>query len=296
MSITENIKSIKTVDQPTSEPCLEIIYQRLNENAPKLDIDPARGCIDFILNSPEHMSEFAECTPLSSAYLWMPMTTLGIVVPIIARARSAFFVANPIICPGFVGKLDNLRFHVIRNGFTIEKGQSICSLYLIPYSQSSFKIREIAANDTPPDCTIKEVISMELICSDGSFKTSRGQVIAAAQQAEKDREIAARQFELKTEIHQKIKITPIPGSQIPSELIERFLDSIIEHDHFDRSLNPRFNYTYEIVQFSTDIALEERLAEAKDNAHYSHYDKEKLNYENLYYGFLIERSAKHPFD
>jgi hypothetical protein len=275
----------------TTPSTTEVLYQRLSDRAPQIDIDPQQGCIHFIAweVGESAISKYDDHGKalLKEIHLQLPAAVLGIFV----SAHPGVVIPNPILPSGFNGALAQIRFQTLRNLVGFKEGTPLCSLFLMPSMMGGVRVREVESDSLKE--RIPQGLPMELICASRTFTASRHEHIMADLKARREQQVADEKRAIREEVRQKIKHVPIEGRQIPEEIIEKYIDFIIQRgDHEDR----HYYHSYKILEFLTESELDEYLTTIKDTGGYTLYRKYKEAWAGLYYGFLTEANIKNPFD
>ncbi len=273
----------------TTPSTMEVLYQRLSDRAPQIDIDPQQGCIHFIAWEAEEntISKYDDGKALlKEIHLRLPAAVLGICV----SAHPGVVIPNPILPNGFDGALAQVQFQTLRNPVGFKEGTPLCSLFLMPSMTGGVRVREVESDSLKEK--IPEGLPMELICASRTFTASRHEHIMADLKARREQQVADEKRAIREEVRQKIKQIAREGSQIPEAIIEKYIDFIIQRgDHENR----HYYHHYKIFQFLTESELDEYLATIKDTGGYTLYRKYKETWAGLYYGFLTEANIKNPF-
>lgn len=277
----------------TTTYAIEILCRRLSDQAPKIDINPQQGCIDFIAwNSEENSIDKYDHhgkALLKKIHLRLPVSVFGFFV----SANPCVVIPNPILPSGFDGALAQVKFQVWQSETTFNEGDPICSLFLMPSIAGGVRVREVEKDQLNESLIIQEVSSMELICASQTFTESRHQQIMADIQTRREQQSADARCAMRRKIREKIQLVARDDSQIPEQMIEKYIDLIIKRgDHEDRY----YYHNFKILQFPTEQSLDSYFVTFKDNSGYTIYQKYKEEYAEMYYGFLTEADIKNPFD
>lgn len=272
---------------------IEILYRRLSDQAPQIDINPQQGCIEFIAwNSKENSIDKYDHhgkALLKAIYLRLPASVFGFFV----SANPCVVIPNPILPSGFDGALAQAKFQIWQSKAEFKEGDPICSLFLMPSMAGGVRIREVEKDQLNESPTMQQGSSMELICASRTFTESRHQQIMADIQAHREQQVTDTQRAMRRKIREKIQLVARDGSQIPEEMIEKYIDLIIKSgDYGDRY----YYHKYKILQFLTESSLDTYLGTFKDNSSYMMYRKCKEKFAEMHYGFLTEAKIINPFD
>jgi hypothetical protein len=272
---------------------MEVLYRRLSDQAPQMDIHPPQGCMTFIawasVENAIHQYDAHGKALLKEIHLQLPAAVLGIFV----SAHPGVVIPNPILPRGFDGALAQVHFQILRNPVTFKEGDPLCSLFLIPSMVGGVRVREVESDPLKESRTLPEGRSMELICASRTFTESRHQQIMADLKTRREQRAADAQRAMRKGIREKITQVATEGRQIPEQIIEKYIDFIIQHRDHE---NQHYYHKYKILQFQTESARDGYLATLKDNGGYTLYRKAQEVWAGLYYGFLTEANIKNPFD
>lgn len=301
-------------------PGYRVIYQRLKDDAPEVDIDPQTNSIDIVAIEPTLIhAEGDVLYLLSQLQLELPPSVYGFVT----STHPGVLISNNLVPPGFAGALTHIGFcsNASDRIRLFKAGDVICSVCLLHTRSAAIAVQERTLinqvmeslkNASPrfakhfaesPPTTPEPPRgdgpgSLCLHSGSGAvlhssrieaLRTAIRTTIREKEQAVLDAAIQAHKDAIRARI-------TFDSADITNAVINRCIDYIYDQKHYNAVDDYRaFSiYDYRLEQFSDAQAAADKAASYKDCGHYWWYKTWLTEWQGLHYALIIQSTTRNP--